>query len=49
MPINYILQIRNHNNTWGRIDKYRMVNFESYKDKWIIIKDFLQNINKGNK
>jgi hypothetical protein len=49
LPIYYVLQVRDPNNDWGKITKNRLVDFEKYMDKWILIKDFLQNMNKVNK
>jgi hypothetical protein len=48
-PIDYVLQVRDPNNAWDKIKKGRMVGFEQYMNEWILIKDFLQNVNKGNK
>lgn len=48
MPIDYIKQVRDPKNDWGKINKKRLVELEKYKDKWRAIKDLLQNVNKVN-
>jgi hypothetical protein len=46
MSIDYINQVRDPNNDWGKINKNRLVDLEKHKDNWSIIKNCLQNINK---
>ncbi len=46
MPIDYIKQVRDPKNDWGKINKSRLVDIEKYKDNWNAIKEFLQNKNK---
>lgn len=41
-PVSYILEIRDHNNEWGKIVRHRFVNLDSYKNQWDLIKDFLE-------
>lgn len=40
-PIEYVLQIRDNENNWGKIIKARMINFEIYENKWELIKNKL--------
>jgi hypothetical protein len=46
MPFDYIKQVRDPNNHWGKITKSRLVNIKTYKNRWTIIKEFLENNNK---
>ncbi|MFI5355169.1 MAG: hypothetical protein ACHQX0_06115, partial [Desulfobaccales bacterium] len=48
MPTDYILQVRDPNNNWGKINKSRLVGLANYKDNWNAIKGFLENVNKVN-
>lgn len=36
-PIEYVLEIRDKENSWGKITKSRMIEFEQYKNKWNLI------------
>jgi hypothetical protein len=49
MPIDYIKQVRDPNNDWGKITKSRLVSIKDYKNRWTIIKEFLENKNKVTK
>ena len=49
MPIDYVIQVRDPNNDWGKINKTRLVGIENFKDKWTIIKEFLADKSKVTK
>ncbi|MGE0021953.1 MAG: hypothetical protein AB7S72_19955 [Draconibacterium sp.] len=36
-PIEYVLEIRDKENSWGKITKARMIDFEHYRNKWDLI------------
>lgn len=36
-PIEYVLDIRDIENSWGKIRKSRMIDFEQFKNKWELI------------
>lgn len=36
-PIEYVREIRDENNSWGKITKSRMKDFEKYENKWELI------------
>jgi hypothetical protein len=36
-PIEYVLEIRDKENSWGKITKARMIEFEHYRNKWDLI------------
>ena len=42
-PIDYIMNIRDPNSSWGRVTKTRMSNMSDYRDGWGLIRDFLSN------
>ena len=44
-PVEYILEVRDPDNKWGKIVKSRLENLEKYKDHWDLIQNFL---NGGN-
>jgi hypothetical protein len=41
-PIDYIRKIRDNKSTWGRITKTRMRNLDHFKDRWDLIRNFLE-------
>lgn len=41
-PIEYVLEIRDKENSWGKITKARMIEFEHYKNKWDLIETKLE-------
>lgn len=41
LPIEYILEVRDPNNKWGKIIKRRLTNLDSYRDRWDLIREFL--------
>ena len=41
-PIEYVKEIRDKNNDWGKITKSRMLDFVKYKNKWNLIKTKLK-------
>jgi len=41
-PISYILQIKDKNNTWGKIPKGKMENYQHYLNRWDLIKKKLR-------
>lgn len=44
-PIEYVKEIRDEKNKWGKISKSRMKNFEKYENKWELI---TQKLNEAN-
>jgi hypothetical protein len=36
-PIEYVKEIRDENNSWGKITKSRMKDFEKYENRWELI------------
>ena len=38
LPIEYVKEIRDKENNWGKITKSRMINFEQYENRWDLIK-----------
>jgi len=42
-PISYIMQVRDPNNEWGKIVRNRLIDFERYKEQWVLIQSFLEN------
>ena len=46
-PISYILEARDPDNKWGKIVKRRLVDLESYRDRWDLIRDFLAALPTG--
>ena len=44
-PVEYVQEVRDPNNKWGKIVKSRLENLEKYKDHWDLIQNFL---NGGN-
>ncbi|WP_096702263.1 hypothetical protein [Magnetospirillum sp. 15-1] len=40
-PMSYILDVRDPDNKWGKIVKRRLVDLESHRDRWDVIKEFL--------
>ncbi|QCO07477.1 hypothetical protein [Azospirillum argentinense] len=40
-PIEYILQVRDPSNPWGKIVRSRLTGLEDYQDRWDLIRDFL--------
>lgn len=40
-PIEYVKEIRDKENNWGKITKSRMINFEQYENRWDLIKNKL--------
>jgi len=47
LPIEYIEQIRDPDNDWGKIVKSRLVDLDKYRDQWGLIKDHLEDRNLG--
>jgi hypothetical protein len=47
-PIEYILKIRDEGNSWGRITKKRMIEFERYENRWDLIKNKLSEMDNPN-
>jgi hypothetical protein len=43
-PIDYVLKIRDEGNSWGKITKKRMIEFERYENRWDLIQDKLSGI-----
>ncbi len=48
-PIEYIKEIRNEQNDWGKITKSRMKDFKQYEGRWDLIKSKLMTINPLSK
>jgi hypothetical protein len=48
MPIQYVRDVSDPNNIWGKIVKKRLKDLDEYKNKWNLIKDFLKNPTKVN-
>lgn len=43
MPVQYVLDVRDPKNSWGKIVKSRLNGIEEYQDKWNLIGEFLSN------
>jgi len=43
LPISYVKKIRDIENEWGKIVRNRLVNLESYRNRWELINNFLEN------
>lgn len=43
MPAQYVLEVRDANNNWGKIVKSRLKGIEQYQDRWDLISQFLLN------
>ena len=41
MPISFVREVRDPDNSWGKIVRSRLVDINRYKDKWGLICDFL--------
>ena len=41
MPISYVEKVRDPENTWGKILKKNLTELDRYKDKWVLINDFM--------
>lgn len=44
-PIEFVKEIRDKNNDWGKITKSRMRDFEKYENRWDLISE---KLNEGN-
>ncbi len=47
MPISYVKEVRDPNNSWGKIVKSRLVNLDNYKDDWKSIEKHLLKSTRG--
>ncbi len=41
MPISYVTEVHDPNNSWGKIVRSRLVNIEQFRDRWDLIAQFL--------
>lgn len=42
LPIEWINEVRDPNNAWGKIVRNRLVGIEKYKDRWNLISSYLK-------
>jgi hypothetical protein len=45
-PMDYVLKIRDEENSWGKITKKRMIEFERYENRWDLIQNKLSGMDK---
>jgi hypothetical protein len=43
MPVSYVIEVRDSNNTWGEIIRNRLAGIEQFRDRWDLIAKFLDD------
>ncbi|MBP2315546.1 hypothetical protein [Azospirillum soli] len=41
LPVSYVLEVRNLADVWGKIVRSRLTGLEGYRDRWDLIREFL--------
>jgi len=41
LPISYVLNVRDQNNSWGKISRNKLKDIEQYKNRWDLVSSFL--------
>jgi len=44
-PVAYVKEVRDELNTWGKISKSRMKDYQAFENRWDLIAEFLNNVN----